>query len=338
MADTIPRSKVSIVTPSFNQAEFLEETILSVLGQDYPYTEYIIIDGGSSDDSVDIIRQYEDQLAYWVSEPDRGQTDAINKGCRLATGDIIAYINSDDVYCPLAISKVVNYFMKSPDVSMVYGDALHIDREGALMSIVRTGEIDLVRYLSNQFYLPQPAVFFKRRVLDEIGYFDPHYNLAMDKEFWTRVLLNFKGGYLPDFLAKLRIYTEAKSSSQKCKYLEEHLMMLDWVFSNTHLLCDRKDVPADIMQLRPFIYGSIFFTGGLEYLKMRQIKPACDNIMKGLRLNPRQILALPLYWSLFMALFGYDISHRIQSVSRSYHNSKDSAFTQLSHEYTSPSR
>lgn len=334
MADTISQPKVSIVTPSFNQAEFLEETILSVLGQDYPHIEYIIIDGGSSDGSADIIRQYEDQLAYWVSEPDGGQTDAINKGCRLATGDIIAYINSDDVYCPSAISKVVNYFMKFPDVAMVYGDALHIDRKGALMSIVRTGEVDLVRYLSNQFYLPQPAIFFRRRILDEIGYFDSRYNLAMDKEFWTRVLLNFKGGYLPDFLAKLRIYTDAKSSSQKCKYLEEHLMILDWVFSNMHLPHDRKDVPADITQLKPYIYGSIFFTGGLEYLKVRRIKPACDNIMKGLRLNPRQILALPLYWSLFMAVFGHGISHRVQLISRFYQISKDSAFTQLSREYT----
>ena len=206
------------------------------------------------------------------------------------------------------------------------------------MSIVRTGEVDLIGYLSNRFYLPQPAVFFRRWVLDEIGYFDPRYNLAMDKEFWTRVLLNFKGGYLPDILAKLRMYTEAKSSSQKCKYLEEHLMILDWVFSNIHLLCDRNDVPADITQLKLLTYSSIFFTGGLEYLKMRRIKSACDNIAKGLRLNPRLILEPSLYWSLFMALFGYGISCRIQSVSRLYHNSKNSACTQLSREYTPLSR
>ena len=311
MASAISWPKVSIVTPSFNQAEFFEETILSVLGQDYPHLEYIIIDGGSNDGSVDILHRYNDQLAYWVSEPDKGQTDAINKGCQLATGDIIAYVNSDDIYCPSAISKVVDYFLKHPEVDLVYGDALHIDRKGALLSIVRTGEVDLVRYLSNTFYLPQPAVFFRRRILDEIGYFDLHYNLAMDKEFWTRSLLHFKAGYLPEILAKLRIYNEAKSSYLKCKYLEEHLMILDWVFSNLHLLQNREGMSGDIAQLKHAIYGSIYFTGGLEYLKIRQIKPACSNILRGLRLNLKQIFALSLYWSLFMALFGLNFPNPI---------------------------
>ena len=202
MPDGKPWPRISIVTPSYNQGQFIEETIRSVLLQGYPDLEYIIMDGGSTDETVEVIRKYEPWITFWVSELDGGQTEAINKGCRLATGDIIAYINSDDVYCPSTISKVVDYSMGHPDVAMVYGDALHIDREGALMSIVRTGEVNLVRYLSNQFYLPQPAVFFRHRIFDEIGYFDPRYNLAMDKEFWTRVLLNFKEGYLPNFLAR----------------------------------------------------------------------------------------------------------------------------------------
>ncbi len=336
--DGKPWPRISIVTPSYNQGQFIEETIRSVLLQGYPDLEYIIMDGGSTDESVEIIQKYEPWITFWLSESDGGQTEAINKGCRLATGDIIAYINSDDIYCPLAISKVVNYFMKFPDVAMVYGDALHIDRKGILMSIVRTGEVDLAQYLSNLFYLPQPAIFFRRQILGEIGYFDTRYNLAMDKEFWTRVLLNFKGVYLPDFLAKLRIYTEAKSSSQKSKYLEEHLMILDWVFSNMHLLHDRKDLPADIAKQKQPIYGSTFFTGGLEYLKTRQIRPAWDNIMKGLRLNPGLIFTLPLYWSLFTALFGHGLSSRIQSISKYYHNLRDPAFVQLSREHTPLSR
>src|SRR6266513_4869973 len=116
--------RISIITPSFNQAQFLEETILSVLNQRYPNLEYIVIDGGSTDGCVDVIKRYEDRLAFWVSEPDRGQPHAINKGLAKATGEIVAFINSDDVYLPGALSTVASHFIESPERGWLCGDTL----------------------------------------------------------------------------------------------------------------------------------------------------------------------------------------------------------------------
>ncbi|WP_322508462.1 glycosyltransferase family 2 protein, partial [Anaerolinea sp.] len=124
---------VNIVTPSFNQARFLEETMLSVLHQDYPHIEYIVVDGGSTDGSVDIIRRYADRLAWWVSEPDRGQTDAINKGFAHAHGEILAWLNSDDTYQPGAVRAAVEALEKHPEAAMVYGDAHYIDENGRVI-------------------------------------------------------------------------------------------------------------------------------------------------------------------------------------------------------------
>src|SRR5215207_2503335 len=121
---------ISIVTPSFNQDRYIEETIRSVLSQDYPSIEYMIVDGASSDETVDIIKKYEDKLAYWVSENDKGQTEAINKGFRHAKGDILAWINSDDTYQPGAVAAVVKYLQDHPDVGMVYGDCNYINESG----------------------------------------------------------------------------------------------------------------------------------------------------------------------------------------------------------------
>jgi glycosyltransferase involved in cell wall biosynthesis len=138
-ADTAPMTtsdlpRVSIITPSYNQASFLEETICSVLEQDYANLEYIIVDGGSKDGSVEIIRRYESQLAWWVSEPDQGQTDALNKGFGMASGDILAWLNSDDTYLPGAISGAVEYLMSHPEAGLVYGDANLVDENGTVIS------------------------------------------------------------------------------------------------------------------------------------------------------------------------------------------------------------
>ncbi len=126
---SLPR--VSIVTPSFNQAAFLEETIQSVLSQDYPNLEYIIIDGGSTDGSVEIIKKYADKLAYWVSEKDTGQADAINKGLIRVTGEIVAWLNSDDIYLPGTIRAAVEALQAHPDCGLVYGDVLSVDAKGS---------------------------------------------------------------------------------------------------------------------------------------------------------------------------------------------------------------
>lgn len=186
--------KISIVTPSFNQGQFLEETILSVLNQNYPTLEYIIIDGGSTDNSTEIIRRYEDRIAYWVSEPDRGQTDAINKGLKRATGEIMTYMNSDDVYLPGAFHAVGRYFAEQRSCRWLCGTSLTfglLDESPGFMDVPPTENI-ASRLLVNTF-LPTPSMFWRRDAFEEFGLFleDMHY--CFDLEHWMRMLV---GGVL----------------------------------------------------------------------------------------------------------------------------------------------
>jgi glycosyltransferase involved in cell wall biosynthesis len=185
MTEGLPR--VSIVTPSFNQAQFLEETIISVLEQDYPDIEYIIIDGGSTDGSVDIIHRYETQLAWWVSERDQGQTDALNKGFDKASGDILAWLNSDDTYLPGAVSGAVEYLLSHPEAGMVYGDANLIDETGLVMGRFPARQTDYPRLMRGSVHIPQQAAFFRGDLWRKIGPLDPSFYFAMDYDLWVRL-------------------------------------------------------------------------------------------------------------------------------------------------------
>jgi len=184
---------VSIVTPSYNQAQFLEETILSVLNQDYPNLEYIIIDGGSSDGSVDIIRKYEKRLAYWVSEPDRGQSHAMNKGIACATGDILFWLNADDLCLPGAFSSVAEAFSKQPLPRIVIGQAYIIDHEGKLRGQLKSQFTSWADLATRKCKIRQVAAFFDRKLFDELGGLDESLDYAMD----TDLLLRFTHLYPP---------------------------------------------------------------------------------------------------------------------------------------------
>jgi len=178
---------VSIITPSFNQGNYLEQTILSVLEQDYENIEYIIIDGGSSDNSVEIIQKYADRIAYWVSEKDRGQTDAINKGFGVAHGSILAWLNSDDTYNPGAVSEAVDYLTTHPDVGLVYGDLNFIDEKGRIVGKFAAAQTDLHRLRRGYVHIPQPAAFFRMADWQKVGPLDPSFYFAMDYDLWVRL-------------------------------------------------------------------------------------------------------------------------------------------------------
>jgi len=155
---------VSIVTPSFNQADFLEETIRSVLSQDYPHIEYIVIDGGSTDGSIEIIHRYQERLTAWVSEPDRGQTESINKGFALAHGDILAWLNSDDTYEPWAVTEAVAFFQAHPEVGLVYGDANFINEKGQVIGRFPAAQTSYKKLRRGYVHIPQQAAFFRSRL------------------------------------------------------------------------------------------------------------------------------------------------------------------------------
>ncbi|MBL8103077.1 MAG: glycosyltransferase, partial [Anaerolineales bacterium] len=169
---------VSIITPSFNQARFLERTIQSVLAQDYPRIEYIIVDGGSTDGSADVIKKYQSRLAWWVSEQDKGQTDAINKGFNRATGDILAWINSDDTYHPKAVGEAVKYLMENPEVALVYADCDFIDEEDRLIGKFKSAQTDYRRLREGYVHIPQQTMFFRAKYWKELGPLDPSFYFA----------------------------------------------------------------------------------------------------------------------------------------------------------------
>lgn len=201
---------VSVITPSFNQAAYLEQTIRSVLGQDYPNLEYIVIDGGSTDGSREILERFAPDLAYWVSEPDRGQSDAINKGLQKARGDVVAWLNSDDVYLPRAIAEAVAALMPVPDVGMVYSSCLEIDSDGRITGKSRARQYDLADLLAFNI-IPQPTVFMKREVLDRVGSLNPNLHFLFDHELWIRAASLTRLRFAPHYWAAARIHSESKN-------------------------------------------------------------------------------------------------------------------------------
>jgi glycosyltransferase involved in cell wall biosynthesis len=214
---------VSIVTPSFNQAGFLERTIQSVLAQDYPHLEYIIVDGGSTDGSVEIIQRYADQLAWWTSEPDLGQTDALNKGFARAQGEILAWLNSDDTYLPHAIAEAAAYLVRHPEVGLVYGDANYIDEAGEVIGRFNAQQTSYRRLRQGGVYIPQQAAFFRADLWKRVGPLDPTFYFAMDYDLWVRIARRAPIHYYPRPWANFRLHSTAKTIAEDARCWPEML-------------------------------------------------------------------------------------------------------------------
>ena len=230
-----PWPRVSIVTPSYNQGQFIEETIRSVLLQGYPNLEYIIIDGGSTDGSVDIVRKYEPWLAYWVSEPDRGQAHAINKGFAQANGEIMAWLNSDDLLCPHAVRRVVNAFLKNANLDVICGFRKVINRDGNVTSyLAYPPSIDDV--LKRWCIVAQETVFWRRRVWEHIGPLDEGFAYAFDYEYWQRMLANgYEFVLLPYFLGCFRHHEASKGATMNHVRNSELKEVYQRYFDTDHL-------------------------------------------------------------------------------------------------------
>lgn len=214
--------KITVITPSYNQAKFLDRTIRSVLDQDYPNLEYIIVDGGSTDGSVDIIRSYADRLSWWVSEPDQGQANAINKGLQRATGDWVAWQNSDDVYYPGAFHDLAAAAAKHPGAGLIIGDMMLIDENDKPLRDIRYVKPSYKALLAEGMLLANQATFWRRELQDELGLLDESYHYSFDYEWFIRLAEKTAGWHVGRIWGGFRLHGEAKTSLNALGFQEEN--------------------------------------------------------------------------------------------------------------------
>lgn len=220
--------RIAVITPSFNQVRFLERTIQSVLDQNYPELEYIIVDGGSTDGSVDLIRKYSDRLSWWVSEEDAGQSAAINKGLRRATGEILGWLNSDDTLASGALHAIAAAYSRRPDVELLYGHTCQIDENDVVtrrLCAVPTNAGELMRYNANIF--SQPGTTWRRQLQERIGLLDESLHCAMDADYWIRAAKAGVLGFEPRHFGNLRVYGETKTATRAERFRVEYAMLAE---------------------------------------------------------------------------------------------------------------
>lgn len=225
MVESHPR--ISIVTPSFNQGKFLEETILSVLDQNYPNLEYFVMDGGSTDNSVEIIQKYASRLTYWESKPDRGQSHAINKGFRMATGELVAWVNSDDLFTPGALFEVAEVWKRDQSFGLIHGISEIVDEKGNSTGKERGSPVDFIdSLLTSDNPVAQPSTYISRLAMEDVGYLDEKLHMSMDWDLWLRISKKYPVCFLPRVLSKSRYWSLTKTSTQVEKAGQDHVAII----------------------------------------------------------------------------------------------------------------
>jgi GT2 family glycosyltransferase len=277
------RPRVTVVTPSFNQGAFLEETIRSVLNQDYPHIEYVVVDGGSTDESVEVIRRYEDQLAWWKSEPDSGQVDALQKGFAQATGSLVGWLNSDDVLLPGAVTAVVEAFERSPEALLIYGDNLLIDESSREIAPLPARPFDLVEMVRTvQNHVPQPGSFFRRSALElaplnERGYY------YFDFEFVLALGMRGPVERISHVLAGYRLHEVSKSVSEPIRKAEDQLRVVDAIYA-------LPDLPPPVLAVEQEARARAELTAAEYFYAAGAHRRAIACVMRSLRRSPRAVL------------------------------------------------
>jgi glycosyltransferase involved in cell wall biosynthesis len=270
---------VSVITPSFNQARFVGAALESVLSQDYPNIEYAVCDGGSTDGTTDIIRGYAGRLSYWISEPDAGQSDAMNKGLANTSGEIVTFLNSDDLLLPGAITAAVECLQRNPAIAAVYGDVDFIDESDRLVRRLRWRDFDFVSLLTHRLSVPSPGAFFRRAVLDEVGWLDPTLHFAMDYDLWLRVGARKEVAHLHRALAHFRLSDSSKSVRQANQWLDELVRIAEHRYGD-------EQFAREFGRFRASAFAGAYLQGAANALTVADTRMAFKALIRSARAHP----------------------------------------------------
>lgn len=282
---------IALVTPSLNQAGFLRETIDSVLHQEYPALDYLVVDGGSSDGSLAVMRSYGERLR-WLSEPDSGQSAAINKGWRLTQGEIVGWVNSDDRLEAQALTHVANFFEANPTVDLVYGDCHWINANSQITGSYPACPYDYTRLVVEALnFIPQPATFFRRSLLESVGAIDESLHFTMDYDYWLRAGLRHRGAYLPVYLAALRRHGGAKSIAQLGRFAAENVRIFERLLA-------QPDLPPAVAAQRRLALSNVYQRAADSSFWAAEVGKARRYAWQAWRCRPLRLRSL-WFWLLF---------------------------------------
>ncbi|MBN1267868.1 MAG: glycosyltransferase [Anaerolineales bacterium] len=313
---------VSIVIPSYNQGAFLEQAVLSVLEQTYAHIELLVIDGASSDESISILKRYSDRITYWVSEPDRGQTDAINKGFHRAQGEYLWWLNSDDELLLDSITSTVQYLKSNPDVDLVYGDLIWMDEAGSFLQNYHYAPFDFPANIKNWVDISQAGALARHEALRSIGYLDESLHYLMDRDLWIRLALNGSQiRYLPQPLARFRVYaqskTQAGSPQAAVERYETTRTALQHPYFEGHPAAQRS------------AWARTHAASARVYMKCGEYGLSLREVLRTFRSSPAAFFSsdvlTALFWSLPGLLLGRNRITRLRQVIRAarFHRGKD---------------
>lgn len=272
---------LSVVTPAYNQAAFLRDTIESVLSQDYPNVEYVVLDDGSTDETPKILAEYGDRF-IWESQPNMGQTPTINKGWAMTTGEVITWLNSDDTfYNPSSVREAMQYLIENPETAIVFGDSMFTEADGKEIEptrpVVNFTYERMVRECHN--WISQPSAFIRREIVDKVGDLDPRFYYFMDWDFWLRAGIYFRIEHIDAIWSTYRLHSESKTVAQARKAAPELEYMYTKYFG-------RDDIPDDVRAIEPEAMMNMWFTSGGYYMKGDDQESAAEMGRRAFSSNP----------------------------------------------------